>query len=796
MMNFSDQIRNLIDEHEDLRRHISELKDDRLDLTFRQHTVKLIDILRSLQDEIEQKENFEAALKESEEKYRLIVEGANYSIACVDYDGKILFINNYASEKHGRDAEQIIGGSMRDLFCEADAPMLMANIRRVIDNDSPEILEDEITFNGTLRWYRSYIQPVGLNRDSGKAALIISHDITQLKLFESKLKESEEKYRLIVEGAGEPIFSVDADGTFHFMNTIAAAQLGGTPEQLVGKTMWQLFPKIHADRQAESIRAVIATDEPVTLEGPTTVKGLVRWYRTNLQPLSIQNGQIKLALVIANDITDRKQAEEDLKVSRERYRFLIDNLGASVTVFDVRGRLTLLNKHFADLMGATEKNLLGKTFDELFPPDTARIAKQRHMSLLKTGEQIETEDIFDVHGHKRCFWTIHTPIKDKSGAVTAIQLISHDITRRKIVESDLKESQARYKFLSDVAFEGIIVHESGKFIDANKNLIKMFGYSEYELQQKRNIDIIAPESRDEVMEIIRSRSERTYEAIGMKKDGTRINLLVQARNMDVNGRQCRVASIRDITAETRMKKELEEYKQKILESQRHAYINYTGSIVAHQLNQPLTVINMLLGQIKEDLSQGNCGISETIEQIDQCLYESDNAAKIMSKFRQSLNDPSWQIPQHVTLRDAAQKTISALRNRAQQADIDIAVSGLDDLPQIYINENALEQIFFILIQNSIEASDPERPNRLEIAGSQVGNSVTLTFRDDCGGIDPEHIDHIFEPFFTTKKDKQGMGLGLEIVQRIMVTSGGKIRINNTYGSGAEFIVTLPVKYYI
>ena len=741
--------------------------------------------------DITKRKQIENDLKQTEEKYRLIVECVGYSIACVDFNGKILFANNYAAQRHDSTPEQMTGLSIRDIFAEDDCPKLLENVRRVITHKKAEIFDEQIKFDGQPIWYRSHIQPVYIDESDGTVALITSNDITQLKNYESNLAESEEKYRLIVEGAGEPIFSVDSEGRFHFMNTLAARQLGGSPEMFIGKTMWDLFPKPHADRQSESIRRVINNHKSETLEGPTTVRGQVRWYRTNIQPLIINNETTKVALVIANDITDSKHAEEALIKSEAMYRNLFEFAGDGLFILDFEGNILDVNQAGCIMHKYTKKQILARhTTDIVHPKEHDKISYYFDSVRNHNTVSIESTHI-SADGSE--FPVEINAVQTLYGDSPAVLCSVRDTTERRDAQKAIKESQARYKFLSDVAFEGILVHQEGAFLDANRNLCEIFGYSEDQLRQLKNIEIIAPECRQEVSEIIQRKSEKTYETIGMKKDGTRINLLVQARNIILNGIQCRVASIRDITAETKMKSELEDYKQKMLQSQRHAYINYTGSIVAHQLNQPLTVINMLLGQIKDDLAKGKTNLSEIFAHIDDCLYESNNTAQIMSKFRQSLNDPSWKIAHHIKLCDSAQKTISALKNRAEHAKLDIETQGLDDLPKIYMNENALEQIFFIIIQNAIEATDGTKQRKLRIKGIFIDNHVMISFKDNCGGIEPHCLEEIFKPFFTTKENKQGMGLGLEIVHRIMITSGGKIKVNNNYGTGAEFVVTLPVK---
>ncbi len=136
------------------------------------------------------------------------------------------------------------------------------------------------------------------------------------------LAESEEKYRLLIENAGEGIFSVDYDGVFLVMNKTAAKYLDGEPEEFIGKTMWDLFPREISDRQMNSIRQTIRYNRRQVKEEMILVKGKERWFRTSIHPIYNSNGQATAAQLIAHDIT----VERRIDVRNAARMRLLDNL--------------------------------------------------------------------------------------------------------------------------------------------------------------------------------------------------------------------------------------------------------------------------------------------------------------------------------------------------------------------------------------------------------------------------------------------------------------------------------------
>ena len=156
------------------------------------------------------------------------------------------------------------------------------------------------------------------------------------------------------------------------------------------------------------------------------------------------------------------------------------------------------------------------------------------------------------------------------------------------------------------------------------------------------------------------------------------------------------------------------------------------------------------------------------------------------------NKKAEKIVEEVDLKVVAERIVNLLNESARRAKVRLCLEDMDTLPPVYADEKDLEQVFFALIDNAIQAADGQKARALVISGCEKDEDVELRFSDDCGGIAYEDVDKIFEPFFTTKPPGQGTGLGLCVVKNIVSCTGGKVRLESKYGEGSTFFVTLPI----
>ena len=167
------------------------------------------------------------------------------------------------------------------------------------------------------------------------------------------------------------------------------------------------------------------------------------------------------------------------------------------------------------------------------------------------------------------------------------------------------------------------------------------------------------------------------------------------------------------------------------------------------------------------------------------------ADRIVQCYRDLARFPDPSTFKEIDLQKITDRLALILSKSALQPQLRLVIEDMRDLPKIIGDPGVLEQIFFILMENAIQAADGKKERQLTIRAALQDGKLRLEFSDDCGGIEPENLDKIYDPFFTTKPRGQGTGLGLSIVQQILARHKGTISVESQVGRGTTFYVTLP-----
>jgi len=438
----------LLDEIEELREQIAELE----------------------KSEIERKEA-KTRLCEWEAKWHSIVKNVPNIIMTVDQDGKILFINRTVS---GITIEQAIGKSVYDYISPEHLNTVRESLEQVFENGKCDEYEIAgVGPHGRTSWYMSRIAPVKQGRQV-VAAVIIARDITEQKKTEEALEESEEKYRLLIDSSDAAITFFDENGTYLFLNKIAAGWLKGRPEDYVGKTVHDTFTKDFADVFVERLRRIIKSGVGENIE--EVVEPLDnRWISSNVQPVREKDGKIIGVQSIMYDFTERKLIYEGLQRSENRYRTLVESSPDIIYTVHPDNMIEYIN-HAVGILEYKPKDLIGKKISTIIHPDDTRLysryfqdgsrddgaAQNLEIRLLTKSSKVR-------YALVRCHGIYDYPVQDLEEKYLGSIGIMRDITERVKEQREKERLQRQLSEAEKMAtlgqFTSSIAHELNNNLD-------------------------------------------------------------------------------------------------------------------------------------------------------------------------------------------------------------------------------------------------------------------------------------------------------------------------------------------
>jgi len=521
-----------------------------------------------------------------------------------------------------------------------------------------------------------------------------------------------------------------------------------------------------------------------------------------------------------------------VRESEARLRTAVESLPFDFFLIGPDGRYVMQNS-------ACRRNWgdgIGKRPEDICPDDRTLALWQANNRRAFAGEIVEGEVAFESPAGTRYCHNIISPIRDgneirgilgvniditaRKQAQQALQrlndelekrvrdrtaqlevsnrLLEAEVEHRTQVEAKLRESETQYRTLVESAGEAIVrVDGDGQFLFLNRTAAQLLGGKPEDYVGKTARDVFPPEAAQRQL-----RNVRTAMEVG-RSVTAEVPVLLHGRMRwfsatfepltDSHGRVGSVMIVaRDVEELQQARKELLAYQDHMARTERLASLGTLSATVAHEMNQPLTVLRLTLQNCLAQLRPE--GLSpEVVADLESCLEEVSNAASIIDRFKSFARASSKGRIGYVNLQEVAGKVLRLWEESAREVNMTLSLAGLDELPQVYLDERDVEQLFFSLVENAVQAADGRKKHLFAIRSEIRDQAIELSFADDCGGIAPKHMGRIFEPFFTTKDNKQATGLGLCIVEHILNRIGGKIRVGNRPGAGVTFIVTLPVQ---
>ncbi|MFH1686036.1 MAG: PAS domain S-box protein [bacterium] len=424
--------------------------------------------LRRTQGQLVAAEEFQKAqqdLAASEQRFRELAELLPQMVFETDAEGRMLYANRNGLERFGYSAADIESGVLsRDLIAPEDRDLLKKNLELALrETNAPGREYIAICKDGTRFPILVYSNPI---IEDGRAVGIrgIAVDLTELKRSQEALQQSEEKYRALVESAGEAIFTIDRQGHLIFLNRVAARRLGGDPGDFEGRPMKDLFPPDVSDRQQAAIDRVFETGAGLISDSVSHFQGADRYYRTSLQPLRDHTGEVISVLGVARDITESVEAAQALQESERRWSELVQNLPDFVTSIAYDGTVLDINR---TLPQYDREQVIGSNALDFIPEKHRPFVKASFEKAIRTGEmQTHEAPGPGPDGPDSAWW--ETRIVPSPHTKTLIA-IHKNVTERKRAEEALMASEQFNRAVIENSPLGISVrNRHGKLLSVNQ----------------------------------------------------------------------------------------------------------------------------------------------------------------------------------------------------------------------------------------------------------------------------------------------------------------------------------------
>jgi PAS domain S-box-containing protein len=632
----------------------------------------------------------------------------------------------------------------------------------------------------------------------------IQERTAELVRINDSLRESEARYKTLVENIPQRIFTKDRNSVYISCNESFARDLGITPEESRGKTDYDFFPGETADKYRADDKRIMESGETESFEEQYMRGGRPCWVETTKTPLRDEDGETAGILGVFSDITERKLAIDTLREREERFRYLIDAISLSsigLLIVDGEHRVRFMNQPLRDAFGDQTGCICYEGIGKASSPcgyckldEVIQLQKIVHYQ--PTTAIGKTYDIFAV------------PFRDTDGTTCKLEILL-DITERLGLENALDQSRARALLLADILERSSqpfgIGYPDGRLGIVNQAFCDLTGYSEEELlSMDWSSELTPPEWLDHesamLARLAESEGPVRYEKEYIRKNGTRvpIELLVHRIAGENGASDAYYAFVTDTTARKRKEAERRQLETQYLHAQKMEAIGRLAGGVAHDFNNMLGII-MGFADLALMKMSGQDPLRRDLQEIKQAAQRSADLTRQLLAFARK-----EQIAPRVVDLNALIGQSEKMLRRLLGEDIELEFIPGTDLWTVKADPSQVDQILANLAVNSRDAMPGvgrmviETSNKVmdqEICashrGSTPGEYVRITFSDTGHGMDKPTMERVFEPFFTTKGEGRGTGLGLATVYGIIQQNKGYIDVTSELGKGTTFEIFLP-----
>jgi PAS domain S-box-containing protein/diguanylate cyclase (GGDEF)-like protein len=800
--------------------------------------------------DISDRKRAEQALKESEERYRLLTQQSLNGVY-IHRGGSFLFVNERLAAITGHDTQELLSRPFWEFVHPDDRDMVrergIARAQGLPVSSNYEFRM--VRKDGTTIWlelmattivYEGQTANMGnvadiTERKNAEDALRHAHDVLEARVrertadlttanenllteiaerarAEEQLRISQRRYRALLDAVPDPVVAYDGKGLATYINPAFSETYGWAEHEVLGSRL-DFVPPEEQEKTAQALQRALSGENVLLETRRYTRSGDLLDVHLRSAILSDATGTPSETIVIHRDVTESKRAEARLKESEARYRALFENAGDAIFVLEAEGpragQIVSANRMAAEMHGYAPQELLQLNIMDLDAPEDAKRVPELIERMLN-GIWVKEEIL-----HKKSDGTVF-PVEVSAGLLDLpdrkyILAMDRDITRRKVFERALAESEARYRELFENSSDALYIHDlEGNFVSANRAAEALLKIALEDIPNLNYRDVIVPEDLHIAQEAYREKLflglDKTgpYQIRIRGKDGQVRWVEVTSRVVKSQGKPVGIqGSARDISERKQAREQLEQ----ALETARELRIEAEkanrakSEFLANMSHELRTPLNAVIGfsEILEDCLFGDLnemqlkyvryiagGGRHLLELINSIL----DLAKVESGKQElrleSVNLRKILIESLVLLKEKARKNTTRLR----------LVLGTDTANvKLLADEMKLKQIMFNLLSNAIKFT----PNGGEVSveARKEGSTLRISIADTGIGLTADDSERIFHAFAQVDSSlgrrHQGTGLGLSLARRLVELHGGRLWAESLgLGKGSTFIFVMPL----
>ncbi|HSC63594.1 MAG TPA: PAS domain S-box protein [Caldimonas sp.] len=627
---------------------------------------------------------------------------------------------------------------------------------------------------------------------------------------EDAVRRSEESYRTIFEAIEDGVVIHDWDtGALVDLNPKACAVSGFRREDVLGAPLSIFCARDAPYSEADARRYLqLARDgycPPYEWRGRRPDRS-VAWYEVRLKAVEI--GGVPRILSLSRDITEKKNAEEALRLREEQYRAIFEASSDAFVLRDANLEVVDVNPAFLQLYGFTREQLAARGgYPETFP--TGYVAERRErVERALQGEESRIETIAlrpDGTSFEADLRVIPVRYRGEPHVLSVVR----DITERRQRERELQRSEARLRATVEAAFDCIIgMDGEGRIVEFNAAAERCFGHARSAVLGRLLADVIIPQR-------LRHGHTHGLKRFGDTGHGPFIGRLVETAAIRADGSEfpvelaisvaaapdgnIYVGHLRDITERRRAELQQAELESQLRQAQKMEAIGQLTGGIAHDFNNILTSVTGYVALASDGAQR--LGAGDIVRQLGQAHLAAQRARDLISQmlaFARRQRSERRPLLLAGELRQSAQLLRSTLPSSVElHTSLDAAA------PAVIGDSVQIEQVVFNLCINARDAIRGAGAIRIDLAAASIEDScascraplrgrwVVISVDDNGSGVDDAVRERMFEPFYTTKPVGSGSGMGLAMVHGIVHDHGGHLLVDPVEPHGTRFRVLLP-----